>query len=61
MPVDVEAAVIENRRLSADYNVLALAAGAEVFRVHDVAQLREALDAAAAVLGRRERHAAASA
>ncbi len=34
-------------------NVLALAAGADVFRVHDVAEMRQALDAAAAILGRR--------
>ena len=34
-------------------NVLALRAGAEVFRVHDVAELRQALDAAAVLLGRR--------
>ena len=33
-------------------NVLALAAGAEVFRVHDVAEARQALDAAAVILGR---------
>jgi dihydropteroate synthase len=35
-------------------NVLALAAGADVFRVHDVAETRQALDAAAVLLGRRE-------
>ena len=35
-------------------NVLALAAGADVFRVHDVAEAREALDAAEAILGRRD-------
>ena len=35
-------------------NVLALAAGAEVFRVHDVAEARQALDAAAVILGRAE-------
>ncbi|MFI5122443.1 MAG: dihydropteroate synthase, partial [Vicinamibacteria bacterium] len=35
-------------------NVLALAAGADVFRVHDVAEARQALDAAAAILGRSE-------
>ena len=34
-------------------NVLALAAGADVFRVHDVAELRQALDVAAVLLGRR--------
>ncbi len=34
-------------------NVLALGAGADVFRVHDVAELRQALDAAAVLLGRR--------
>jgi dihydropteroate synthase len=34
-------------------NVLALAAGADVFRVHDVAEARQALDAAEAILGRR--------
>ncbi len=33
-------------------NVLALAAGADVFRVHDVAEARQALDAATAILGR---------
>jgi dihydropteroate synthase len=45
-------------------NVLALAAGAEIFRVHEVAPVRQALDAAEAILGRRawgtdERFAAA--
>jgi dihydropteroate synthase len=35
-------------------NVLALAAGAEVFRVHDVAAARQALDAAEVILGRRD-------
>jgi dihydropteroate synthase len=35
-------------------NVLALAAGADVFRVHDVLALREALDVAETILGRRE-------
>ena len=35
-------------------NVLALAAGAEVFRVHDVAEARQALDTAAVILGRAE-------
>ncbi len=35
-------------------NVLALAAGADVFRVHDVAAMRQALDTAAAILGRAE-------
>jgi dihydropteroate synthase len=35
-------------------NVVALAGGAEVFRVHDVRAVREALDVAAAVLGRRD-------
>jgi dihydropteroate synthase len=35
-------------------NVLALAAGAEVFRVHDVAAMRQALDTAAVILGRRK-------
>jgi dihydropteroate synthase len=35
-------------------NVLALAAGADVFRVHDVAEARQALDAAEAILGRRD-------
>jgi dihydropteroate synthase len=34
-------------------NVLALRAGADVFRVHDVAELRQALDVAAVLLGRR--------
>jgi dihydropteroate synthase len=34
-------------------NVLALAAGADVFRVHDVAELRQALDVAEVILGRR--------
>ncbi len=34
-------------------NVLALAAGADVFRVHDVRELRESLDVAEALLGRR--------
>jgi len=34
-------------------NVLALAAGAEVFRVHDVPAVRQALDVAEALLGRR--------
>ena len=34
-------------------NVLALLGGAEVFRVHDVAELRQALDVAEAILGRR--------
>jgi dihydropteroate synthase len=34
-------------------NVLALAGGAEVFRVHDVREAREALDVAEALLGRR--------
>jgi dihydropteroate synthase len=33
-------------------NVLALAAGADVFRVHDVAELRQALDVAAVLLAR---------
>jgi dihydropteroate synthase len=33
-------------------NVLALAAGADVFRVHDVAEARQALDTAAVLLGR---------
>jgi len=33
-------------------NVLALAAGADVFRVHDVAAARQALDVAAVILGR---------
>ena len=35
-------------------NVLALAAGADVFRVHDVAEARQARDAAEAILGRRD-------
>lgn len=35
-------------------SVLALAAGADVFRVHDVAPARQALDVAEAILGRRE-------
>ncbi len=35
-------------------NVLALAAGADVFRVHDVAAMRQALDVAETILGRRE-------
>ena len=34
-------------------NVLALRAGADIFRVHDVAELRQALDVAEAILGRR--------
>jgi dihydropteroate synthase len=34
-------------------NVLALLGGAEVFRVHDVAELRQALDVAEAILGPR--------
>ena len=34
-------------------NVLALLGGAEVFRVHDVAGLRQALDVSEAILGRR--------
>jgi dihydropteroate synthase len=33
-------------------NTLALAAGADVFRVHDVAEARQALDVAAVILGR---------
>jgi dihydropteroate synthase len=35
-------------------NVLAAAAGADVLRVHEVAPMREALDIAEAILGRRE-------
>jgi dihydropteroate synthase len=35
-------------------NVLALAAGAEVFRVHDVGQTRRALDTAEVILARRD-------
>ena len=35
-------------------NVLALAAGAEVFRVHEVLAARQALDVAETILGRRE-------
>jgi dihydropteroate synthase len=35
-------------------NVLALAGGAEVFRVHDVRAVREALEVAETILGRRE-------
>ncbi len=35
-------------------NVLALRAGAEVFRVHDVRAVREALEVAEVILGRRE-------
>jgi dihydropteroate synthase len=35
-------------------NVIALANGAEIFRVHDVGEVREALTIAEAVLGRRE-------
>jgi dihydropteroate synthase len=35
-------------------NVLALVAGADVFRVHDVAEVGQALQAAAAILGRRD-------
>jgi dihydropteroate synthase len=35
-------------------NVLALAAGADVFRVHDVAEVRQALALAGAILGRRD-------
>jgi dihydropteroate synthase len=34
-------------------NVLALAAGADVFRVHDVREVREALDVADVILGHR--------
>ena len=34
-------------------NVIALANGADVFRVHDVREVREALTVAEAVLGRR--------
>jgi dihydropteroate synthase len=34
-------------------NVLALRAGADAFRVHDVAEVKEALDVAGALLGRR--------
>ncbi len=34
-------------------NVLALLGGADVFRVHDVVELRQALDVAEAILGRR--------
>jgi dihydropteroate synthase len=34
-------------------NALALLGGAEVFRVHDVSELRQALDVAEAILGRR--------
>jgi dihydropteroate synthase len=34
-------------------NVIALAAGAEIFRVHDVLAARQALDVAETVLGRR--------
>jgi dihydropteroate synthase len=37
-------------------NALALAAGADVFRVHDVAAARQALDAAAVILGRVDWH-----
>jgi dihydropteroate synthase len=37
-------------------NTLALAAGAEVFRVHDVAAARQALDTAAVILGRADWH-----
>jgi dihydropteroate synthase len=36
-------------------NVLALARGATIFRTHDVRELREALEIAKAILGRRER------
>jgi dihydropteroate synthase len=36
-------------------NVLALARGATIFRTHDVRELREALEIAGAILGRRER------
>ena len=35
-------------------NVLALTAGADVFRVHDVAEVRQALALAGAILGRRD-------
>jgi dihydropteroate synthase len=35
-------------------NTLALAAGADVFRVHDVAEARQALDVASVILGRSE-------
>ncbi len=41
-------------------NVLALAAGAEVFRVHDVLATRQALDVAEVILGRREWRRASS-
>ncbi len=41
-------------------NVLALAAGAEVFRVHEVRAAREALAVAEAILGRRDWRSAAS-
>jgi dihydropteroate synthase len=43
-------------------NVLALAAGADVFRVHDVTEARGALDAASVMLGRTDwrREAAAA-
>ena len=39
-------------------NVLTLANGADAFRVHDVAEVREALDVADALLGRRSWKAA---
>jgi dihydropteroate synthase len=35
-------------------NVLALVAGAEIFRVHDVREVRQALEVAEAVIGRRD-------
>jgi dihydropteroate synthase len=38
-------------------NVLAMAAGAEVFRVHDVLETRRALEVGEAILGRRDWHA----
>ena len=45
----------EDRRIGGTVasNVLALANGADAFRVHDVAEVREALDVAEALLGRR--------
>ena len=41
-------------------NVLALRAGADVLRVHDVAELRDAVRTAEVILGRREWRAAAT-
>jgi dihydropteroate synthase len=48
-----------NERLggSVASNVLAMAAGADVFRVHDVLETRQALEVGEAILGRRDWHA----